>query len=64
MKMTKVFDIAFVAGILVWIVFAWVLPFLFNADNDITLWMVFLTFGLVIYGLGRVVIKFVQKLNN
>lgn len=62
MKLTKIFDILFVIGACTWLLFAWILPALFNADSDVTLWMVYLTIFLVIYGVGRSIIKLVSKL--
>jgi hypothetical protein len=61
-NLTKLFDIAFAVGVVTWILFAWVLPSLFNTDNDVTMWMVFLLIGLVIYGTGRFVLKLIGKL--
>jgi hypothetical protein len=61
MNMVKIFDIAFLVGALVWVLFAWILPAVFNADSDITMWMVFLTIFLCIYGAGRMVTKFFAK---
>lgn len=61
MNLTKWFDIVFGIGLLAWVVFAWIMPALFNADNDVTLGMVFLTFILAIYGVGRVIVKFISK---
>lgn len=61
MNLVKIFDKLFIAGVLVFIMFAFVLPGLFNMNDDVTLWMVFLIFGLIIYGVGRVVVKIIQK---
>ena len=60
-NLMKVFDILFIVGIAAWVLFAWILPAVFNADNDVTMWMVFLTFAIVAYAVARVVLKFIQK---
>ena len=44
--------------------FAWILPALFDMDNDVTLWMVYLTCALGVYAVIRVIGKFVQKVIN
>lgn len=60
-NLQKTLDKVFVVGTVVWILFAWVLPSLFNTDSDVTMWMVFLAIGLVIYAAVRVVVLFIQK---
>jgi hypothetical protein len=61
LNIVKILDVLFVAGCASWILFAWILPAVFNADNDVTMWMVFLTFALAIYAIGRIIAKVIQK---
>lgn len=61
MNLVKIFDIAFVLGGGVWILFAWIMPTVFNTDSDVTMWMFFLTMALVIYAVLRGIAKVFQK---
>lgn len=63
-NIVKVFDKLFLLGVGIWILFAWIMPAIFNADNDVTMWMVFLVFALGIYAVGRVIAKLLQKLTD
>lgn len=61
LNVVKILDVLFVLGCAGWILFAWILPAVFNADNDVTMWMVFLTFGLIAYAVVRIIAKVIQK---
>jgi RsiW-degrading membrane proteinase PrsW (M82 family) len=57
MKIMKWFDLAFLAGLFMWVLFAFILPALFNTDNDVTLGMVFLIIAILGYALVRFFLK-------
>jgi membrane protease YdiL (CAAX protease family) len=63
-KAVKVFDVLFIVGVIVFLMVGYVLPALFDMDNDVTLGMVFLLAILFVYFVARFLVKIISPKNK